>query len=153
MDSNNNIALSTLAMANSMVDSFCEQLVKTRESDKKSLLWTKTEYFSLLEELKEACSVKSKSPRQYYILGRYEILQCGDVEKLICKRSASDQEPIYFKHIDGMFDIIKRGHILTGHGGRDKMMKGLKKYANVTCEAVELYKSLRIECQKNLPRA
>ena len=58
------------------------------------------------------------------------------------------KEPIYFKHIDGMFDIIKRGHVSTGHGGRDKMMKGLKKYANVTREAVELYKSLCIECQK-----
>ena len=78
-------------MAHSMEDSFREQVVKNRESDNKSLLWTKTEYVSLLEELKENLSVKSKSPRQYYILGRYEILQCGDVEKLICKRSASDQ--------------------------------------------------------------
>ena len=140
-------------MANSMVDSFCEQLVKKIESDKKSLLWTKTEYFSLLEELNEACSVKNKSPRQYYLLGRYEILQCGDVENLICKRSASDQEPIYFKHINGMFDIIKRGHVSTDHGGRDKIMKVLKKYANVTRDAVELYKSLRIECHTYRPRA
>ena len=31
------------------------------------------------------------------------------------------------------------------------MLKVLKKYANVTREAVELYKSLRIECQKNQP--
>ena len=90
------------------------------------------------EELKEACSVKSKS-RQYYILGHYEILQCGDVEKLIRKRSASDQEPIYF---------IKRCHVATGCGGCDKIMKVLKKYANVTREAVELYKSLCIECEK-----
>ncbi|XP_041379797.1 KRAB-A domain-containing protein 2-like [Gigantopelta aegis] len=139
-------------MANSMEDSFREQLVKKRESDNKSLLWTKTEYFSLLEELKEACSAKSKSPRQYYILGRYEILQCGDVEKLIRKRGASDQEPIYFTHIDDMFDIIKRGHVSTGHGDRDKMMKVLKKYASVTREAGELYKSLYIECQKQHKR-
>ena len=52
-------------MANSMEDSFREQLLKKIESDNKSLLWTKTGYFSLLEELNEACS--------------------GDVEKLIRK--------------------------------------------------------------------
>ena len=52
----------------------------------------------------------------------------------MCKRPASNQEPIYFTHID-MFDIIKRGHISTGHGGRNKMMKVLKKYGNVTREA------------------
>ena len=40
---------------------------------------------------------------------------------LICKRSASDQEPFYFKHIDGMFDIITRGHVSTRHDDRDKM--------------------------------
>ena len=121
-------------MANSMEDSFREQLVKNRESNMKSLLWTKTEYISLLEEVKEACSVKGKFPRQYYILGRYEILQCGDVDNLIRTRGASEQEPIYFTHID-MFDVIKRDHVSTGHSGRDKMMKVLKKYANVTREA------------------
>ena len=36
-------------------------------------------------------------------------------------------------HIEETFDVIKRAHIATGHGGRDRMVKELgKKYANVT---------------------
>ena len=80
---------------------------------------------------------------------RYEVLQCGDVERLICKREDSSQNPIYYAHMDEMFDIIKRAHISSGHGGRDKMLKELgPRYANVTREAVELFKSLCIECTK-----
>lgn len=55
--------------------------------------------------------------------------------------------------MDDMFDIIKRVHISVGHGGRDKMMKELaSKYANVTREAVELFKSLCVECLKKRKR-
>lgn len=56
-------------------------------------------------------------------MNRYEILQCGDVEKVIRKRNGEFQDIIYFAHIDDMFDIIKRIHVSTGHGGRDKMTK------------------------------
>ena len=53
-----------------------------------------------------------------------------------------------------MYDIIKRTHIATGHGGRDKMLKVLTpKYANITSEVVELYKSLCVECLKKRKRA
>ena len=52
-----------------------------------------------------------------------------------------------------MFDIIKRAHSQTGHGGRDKMTKSLNHYANITRESIELYKSLCIECQKKCKRS
>ena len=85
---------------------------------------------------------------------RYEILQCGDVEKLIRKKADSSQDPIYYAHMDDIFDIIKRCHIATGHGGRDKMLKVLtSKYANITREVVELFKSLCLECLKKRKRA
>lgn len=55
--------------------------------------------------------------------------------------------------LDDTFDAIKRAHIATGHGGRDRMMKELGlKYANITLKAVELYKSLCIECQRKRKR-
>ena len=41
-----------------------------------------------------------------------------------------------------MFETIKRAHIATGHGGRDKMVKELSKYANITRDTVELFQSL-----------
>ena len=80
---------------------------------------------------------------------RYEILQCGDVEKLIQKRSRPDEPPLYYVCIEDTFDVIKRAHVATGHGGRDRMMKELqRKYANITSKSLELYKSLCEECQK-----
>ena len=52
-----------------------------------------------------------------------------------------------------MYDVINRAHISTGHGRRDKMLKVLStKYANVTIEAIELYKSLCVECLKKRKR-
>ena len=41
--------------------------------------------------------------------------------------------PLYYVTIEDTFDIIKRAHRFTGHGGRDRMIKELqKKYANIT---------------------
>ena len=50
-------------------------------------------------------------------------------------------------------DIFKRAHMATGHGGPDRMQKQLqKKYANITKNALELYKSFCEECQKKRKR-
>src|SRR5688572_15875075 len=59
------------------------------------------------------------------------------------------EKTVYFAHNEEMYDIIKRVHLSTGHGGRDKMLKVLSvKYANITREVVELFKSLCTECRK-----
>jgi hypothetical protein len=50
---------------------------------------------------------------------------------------------LYYVHIEETFDVIKRAHIATGHGGRDRMLKELgKKYVNVTRDSIELFKSM-----------
>jgi thiaminase len=47
-----------------------------------------------------------------------------------------------------MLNVVQKIHIATGHGGRDKMIKEAnKKYANVSKEALELFKELCEECQ------
>ena len=80
-------------------------------------------------------------------------MQCGDVEKLIKKRISQDEEPIYYASIEDTYDIVKRAHIATGHGGRDRMAKEVnKRYANITCDALELFKSYCQECQKKRKR-
>ena len=52
------------------------------------MLILKDEYFSLVEEVKEAANMTgtSKTWRQYYILKRYQIMECGDVENNIQKK-------------------------------------------------------------------
>ena len=41
-----------------------------------------------------------------------------------------------------MFDTIKHAHINTGLGGRDKKVRALLRYANVTRVTVKLFKFL-----------
>lgn len=88
---------------------------------------------------------------------RYEILQCGDVEKLIKKHDKPDDTPLYYitvlHYMEDTSDVIKRAHIATGHGGHDHMTKELqRKNANITVKSLELFKSLCEECQKKRKR-
>ena len=51
------------------------------------------------------------------------------------------------------YDIITKAHIATGHCGRDRMLKHLRqKYANITTDAVELFKSYCVVCQEKRKR-
>ena len=111
-------------------------------------------YYKTIEEIKAASeSSKTKSRHEYYLLNKYEILECGDVQKLIKKRQTPDELPVYYASIEDTFDIIKKAHVATGHGGRDRMMKELSvKYANILRDDVELFKSLCQECQKKRKR-
>ena len=59
----------------------------------------------------------------------------------------SDTDEIkYFVPLEQMFDVIKRAHIATGHGGRDKMAKEIrKKYVNITDDVLTVFKSFCTE--------
>lgn len=80
---------------------------------------------------------------------RYEVLQCGGVEKLIKKRKNKDEAPVYYVSIEDTYNVVKKAHLATAHGGRDRMLKKLSaQYANITRETVELFKSHCPECQE-----
>ena len=137
----------------SIEEQFKAKVHELRSNDSKSALLTKDEYFALIHEVKEAQDAESKNRRQFYVLGRYQILQCGVIAKLIKRRSEGSTDTLYFVHNDELFDIIKQVHISTGHGGRDKMQKVIfEKYANITRAVIELYKSLCLECLKKRKR-
>ena len=56
-----------------------------------------------------------------------EVLQCGDVAKLIKKRKSPDDRPVYYATIEDTDDIICKAHIATGNGSHDMMLKYLGK--------------------------
>ncbi|XP_068206217.1 KRAB-A domain-containing protein 2-like [Palaemon carinicauda] len=125
---------------------FREELFQ-RSEGKKSVLLPKEQYNEIISEVTATDKSGEKTPHEYYLLKKYEIFKCGDVLKLIRRRTANE-DPIYFATLEYTFDIIKHAHIATGHGGRDKMVKELsKKYDNITHDAISIYKSLCIECQ------
>ena len=60
------------------------------------------------------------------MINKYDILECGDVQKLIKYCKTPNEPPLYCASIEDTFDIIKKVHVATGHGGRDRMMKVLR---------------------------
>ena len=68
---------------------FRQELYKQFEGNKRVLI-PKEDYCKTISELKKASSCSKKTSHQYYLLKKYEIIKCGDVEKLIRKRQDQD---------------------------------------------------------------
>ena len=69
-------------------------------------------YYKTIEDLKAtSVSLKTKSRYKYYLLHKYEIFDCGNVQKHIKKRQTSEEPPVYYASIEDTFDIIKKPHI------------------------------------------
>ena len=107
-------------------NTFQQRLFETYESNKRVLI-PKDEYSKLISEVFQAASASKKTPRHYYLIKKYEILQCGDRQRLIRRRENTAQAPLYFVSIEETYDHVQRAHIATGHGGRDKMVYELAK--------------------------
>ena len=130
---------------------FKRELFKKYEACKKVYI-PKEEYFLIIDQQKMISVDTKTKTHEYYLISKFEILQCGDVEKLIKKQLREEDTHLYYVSIEDT-DIIKRAHILTGHGGRDRMAKELsKQYVNLTREAVELFKPLCMDCQQKRKR-
>ena len=104
---------------------FQETLLKRYSTHEKHFI-PKDIYYKTIDDLKTASkTTATKSRHKYYIVKKYEALQCGDVEKLTEKRWSTTEQPLYYVTIEDTYDIIKKTHISTGHGGRDRMLKYL----------------------------
>ena len=66
------------------------------------------------------------------MLNKYEVLQCGDIEKLIKKRRQSEDDILYYVSIEDTYDIIKRAHLATGHCGRDCILKEFERGVSIS---------------------
>ena len=74
-------------------------------------------------------------------------------KKLVKKRENPTDPPKYYACIQDMYTITKQGHIATGHGGRDRMLKYMSnKYTNITKARVDLFKSFCVSCQEKVKR-
>ena len=136
-------------MEENIENDFKNELYKRYKNCARYLI-PKDKYFTFINDIKVAAGkTKEKSRYEYYILKKYEILECGDIEKLIKRRVEPTDPIIYYISIEDTYDAIKRAHIATGHGGRDRMRKELnKKYENITEGDILLFKSYCKECQK-----
>ena len=54
-------------------------------------------YYKTIEDIKATSdTLKTKSCYEYYLLNKYEILDCGDVQKHIKKRQTPEEPPVYY---------------------------------------------------------
>ena len=85
--------------------------VPVEDRFKREVYIPKEEYFLIIDQLKMISDdIKKK------------ILQFGDVEKLTKKRLTEEDTHLYYVSIEDTLDIIKRAHVSTSHGGRDRMV-------------------------------
>ena len=94
-----------------------------KKYSRKCALIPKEQYKKLINDINNAKTVEKKNRIHYYLLQKYDVLTCGDVQKVIRKQTSANETPKYFVPLENMFDIIKRAHTATGHGGRDQMCK------------------------------
>ena len=74
---------------------FKEKLLAMYDECKKYLI-PKTKYYTMVSDLKMASEdTHTKARQNYYLLSKFEILLCGDVEKVIKKRDDYSVPPLY----------------------------------------------------------
>ena len=70
------------------------------------------------------------------------------LKKLIQKRLSSDDPILYYVANKYVFSVIKRVHITTSHGKRDRILKHIfKNCANIGRECVALFESYCVNIQ------
>ncbi|XP_068209311.1 KRAB-A domain-containing protein 2-like [Palaemon carinicauda] len=141
-------------MSESIELKFREELLSRYEKCSKYLI-PKDAYFQMIEDIRRASERKNaKSRHEYYLMSKYEVLQCGNVEKIIKTRQTLGSTRVYYVSIEDTFDIVKRAHVATGRSWQSRHNdKELQvKYDNIQRDTIELFKSLCLECQKKRKR-
>jgi len=107
-------------------------------------------YLSLIDDVKRIKNTNiKKCSKDYRILKRYDVLSIQGSEKLIKPLSAENEEVKLFVFVEELFDILYSAHLSIGHGGRDRMIKELKKrYTNISQFQITTFLNLCESCQK-----
>uniref|UniRef100_A0A2S2PPZ4 KRAB-A domain-containing protein 2 n=1 Tax=Schizaphis graminum TaxID=13262 RepID=A0A2S2PPZ4_SCHGA len=108
----------------------------------------KEKYDLLISEVKRIKTGKKESPRDYWLVQRYDVIEVQGNEKLICPMK-ENSDIIFYVHNEELYDILLNIHLSIGHGGRDRMMYELKKkYKNITQSNVKIFLNLCESCVK-----
>ncbi|XP_025423809.1 KRAB-A domain-containing protein 2-like [Sipha flava] len=133
-------------MENKFVDSL-NDILKFKKHN--STYLSERKYDDLLVHLKELKeSKKTKTPNDYKLIKKYDILKVRDVERLVVPTNGGDRIRFYVKN-EELFHILHEAHLSIGHGGRSRMEHVLNsKYKNITRETIMLYLGSCEFCQK-----
>lgn len=120
--------------------------------------WTRArvlEVITIILEYKTASKTGSKRTFTHYNYGKkYDVIEVGGKNILVLKRKTHDDPLVQILPIDEYYDILTEFHKSTGHGGRDKMIFGLRKKYSIPRPIVEIFVKLCkfCNCKKSLPK-
>lgn len=133
-----------------MKEKFYQELSR-RDVKINSVALTQEKYGRLIEEVKFG-SVEiggKKNSRSYWLMKHYNVLNVDGVERLVVPFSSLNNQVIFYAMREELFDILHEIHKQSNHGGRDKMLKLIRKcYKNITQFDVRTYLTLCSFCQK-----
>lgn len=115
---------------------------QTKKAENSQLL-SREKYDGIVGTLERIAASGAKSPKDYRLQARYQLLEVQGLFQLIRKGTEK-----HFICVDDMFDVIDEAHKATGHGGRNVVEQCVKqKYANVSRDHILRFIELCEECQ------
>lgn len=82
---------------------FEKQLIENVDSNQKCVIWNRKKYETILNKIK--IGIKEHSS-DYYHMQRFDVLHCGDVEKLIKKRQSLTDPILYYAYAEEIYSIV-----------------------------------------------
>ncbi|KAL4122644.1 hypothetical protein QTP88_014934 [Uroleucon formosanum] len=104
----------------------------------------KEKYDFLISEVKRIKTGKKESPRDYWLVQRYDMIEVQGNEKLI-RPMKENSDIIFYVHDEELYEILLNIHLSIGHGGRDRM---IEKKGIVTNPMI--FSELNSRCQLDL---
>lgn len=134
-----------------MEKQFYSQLYQSRRNrtkfSKNSVYLTDEIYKKTIRDVLHSKSLKTKKPRDWWLLARYDVILENGEHKIILPET--EKKPLYYVRDSEIFGILERCHNSVGHAGRDRMIKMLSdKYKNVIRQHVEIFLQVCDFCQK-----
>ena len=126
---------------------FNSQMLKLLEEGKINKIMKQVDYAEAINLMEKTTEItKENRNRYYYLISKYQVLKIGETKRLV-RKTEKKTEIQYYAYAEELFNIFKEAHTVVGHGGLHKtQLSGVKNYANITREIIQLYNSLCEAC-------
>ncbi|KAL3272515.1 hypothetical protein HHI36_013991 [Cryptolaemus montrouzieri] len=83
---------------------------------------SKLKYHEHIQKVKQLKIMDQKESNDLRFLKRYDVIEVNSISKLI--HLVTEQENLkYYVFDEELYEVLFEAHTLTGHGGRDRMIK------------------------------
>jgi|694.fasta_scaffold50827_3 hypothetical protein len=128
-------------------DIFNNHMLKLLDDGKINKIMKQVDYDDSIKLMEKVTEItKENRKRYYYLINKYQVLKIGETKRLV-KKTENKTEIQYYAYAEELFNILKEVHTVVGHGSLHKtQLSGIKNYANITREIIQLYNSLCEAC-------